>query len=227
MSPSLHWSDKPEPSAPASVSGGTSTSTITTVTQRPPTLPEQSQPALPHLVDRSDEASTPTSILSPASNTPKTNMHVHPFTSGSGPMLHFGSPASLRPPSESTPLLHYGTPRSSMQNAFGSSSPSLMTLDSQKRQHQHLDLNELPRYTPSPRSPSPQLELGIEAPSPAWKRQGLSPRFRMLVDRIPNLIGDAVKSMPAVLLGCLLNVLDSVSCRYIFLSTPFGDVHFL
>ena len=213
----LQWTERPELSTSASLSGRTSASITTTVTQRPLTLPDQSQPLSPPHGDRSGHgASTPTSIVSPPSGTPTMNsVHLRPFTSGFESMTHFGSPASLRPPSESTPLLRSGTPRSRYE--FGRSSPSPVALDAQK-QYQHLDLNELPWYTPSQRSPSPQLELGIEGLPTALKQQGLLyMRLCVLMNGIPDLVGVAVKSMPAVLLGCLLNVLDSVSCGYIYI----------
>jgi SulP family sulfate permease len=133
-----------------------------------------------------------------------------------------GSPASLRPPSENTPLLHSSSPRPSMHHGhgFGSSPPSP---ESQRSQRDRPEMNQLMRYTPLPRSPSPQLELGIETPGPVpnWKHHGVCVQLATWVERVPDLLGVAVSSMPAVLLGCLLNVLDSVSCGSIFSSTAF------
>lgn len=76
-------------------------------------------------------------------------------------------------------------------------------------------------YTPSQRSSSPQLSLGIEAPAPTWKQKSVFTRLGFLVDTFPDVMGAAIKSLPAVLLGCLLNVLDSVSCRQTFLFDGF------
>jgi len=201
------WSDKPQPSEleSASVSGRTSASSPTGVRVHPLASLGQSLPisSRTHSADRPRsglEASTPTAV----SNMP--NTRLWPFSSDVEPMSHFGSPASLMPHSETTPLLRSGTPRPT-QNGFGGSPPSQGTFDFQQRH----DSNQPPRYTPSP---SPQLELGVEPSAPPRKPQGVGTRLRLLVDQIPYMMRLAMESIPAVLLGCLLNVLDSVSCGY-------------
>ena len=195
------------------------TSTMTSTTQRPITFQSPSILSSLPLANNSVPSAGSPRIPSPAPGTPKSNiMRPWQTTSGFESMTLSDSPASLRPPTENTPLLRGSSPRPSVQHGhhghgFGSS-PSP---ESQRSQRERPDMNQLMRSMPLPRSPSPQLEFGLGAPAPMnYKHHGVCMRLTMWVEKVPDLLSVAMSSMPAVLLGCLLNVLDSVSCRSIF-----------